>query len=235
MEVVSTPPGFTAEATDRLAVAAAPRAFNSGLSTVGISEFTHIGKLDGDIELRPDYFETVLREFDRDPSLGIAGGVILEQHDGTWTAMGCAPGPVRGARKLYTRACFIAIGGITERLGWDGVDEMVARMRGFDTRSVERAEALHHRHTASADGRLRGYLRWGEGHWVLHHGAVWTSIRAAKVARERPYGLSGAVYMFGYLRAAVRRVPRIEVAGYRSFVRAEHRRRIREQLPIRSA
>ena len=34
MEVVATPPGFTPEAADRLAVAAAPRAFNYGLSTV---------------------------------------------------------------------------------------------------------------------------------------------------------------------------------------------------------
>jgi biofilm PGA synthesis N-glycosyltransferase PgaC len=57
MKVVSTPANFTVKSADRLAVAAAPRAFNFGLAAVdGLADFTHIGKLDGDVELSPDYF-----------------------------------------------------------------------------------------------------------------------------------------------------------------------------------
>jgi biofilm PGA synthesis N-glycosyltransferase PgaC len=233
MQVVSTPPGFTAAATDRLAVAAAPRAFNYGLHTIDPSElslFTHIGKLDGDIELRPDYFAAILAELDRNPALGITGGVVLEQHDGEWLSTSSAPEHVRGALKLYTRECFGAIGGVWERLGWDGVDEVHARMQGFETRSFDHAEALHHRHTGSADGRLRGHVRWGEAHWILHHGLPWTAMRAGKVARIKPRGASGAAYLYGYARAAVRRVPRVEIEGYRQFVRAEQHRRIAGRL-----
>src|SRR4051794_5770549 len=57
MSVVTTPSDFTVAAADRLAVAAAPRAFNYGLEAIGADElmrFSHIGKLDGDIELLPD-------------------------------------------------------------------------------------------------------------------------------------------------------------------------------------
>ncbi|HEY2053322.1 MAG TPA: glycosyltransferase family A protein, partial [Solirubrobacterales bacterium] len=227
MRVVSTPPNFTVKSADRLAVAAAPRAFNYGLAAVGdISGFTHIGKIDGDVELRPDYYERILAALDADPSLGIAGGVILEQRQGEWQPTPSAREHVRGALKLYTAACFADIGGIVERLGWDGIDETLARMHGYKTRSFDDAGALHHRETGSADGRLRGHVRWGEAHWILNHGAIWTAARSVRVARIRPRGASGAAYLYGYMRAAVRRVPRVEIDGYREFVRAEQRRRM---------
>jgi hypothetical protein len=227
MKVVATPPGFTVKSADRLAVAAAPRAFNFGLAAAGdLAGFTHLGKLDGDVELRPDYYERILAKFDADPSLGIGGGVIMEQHDGEWRPTASAREHVRGALKLYTRECFDAIGGVVERLGWDGIDEVLARMSGYTTRSFDDAEALHFRETGSADGRLRGHVRWGESHWILNHGVVWTAARAVKTARLRPRGVSGAADMYGDARAAVRRVPRVEVDGYRHFVRTEQRRRM---------
>jgi biofilm PGA synthesis N-glycosyltransferase PgaC len=233
IDVVSTPPGFTRKSADRLAVAAAPRAFNYGLGTLdpaALAQFTHIGKLDGDVELRSDYYETVIDEFARDPGLGIAGGMILECHGGDWRPTPSAADHVRGALKLYRRDCFEAIGGVRERLGWDGIDEVLARMHGFGTRSLDHAEALHHRHTGSADGRLRGHARWGEAHWILHHGVLWTVMRAGKTARTRPRGLSGVAYLYGYARAAARRVPRVEIEGYGNFVRAEQRRRMLGRL-----
>ena len=233
MRVVSTPEGFTQAAADRLAVAAAPRAFNYGLSTIEPAElarFTHIGKLDGDVELRPDYYETILAELERNPGLGIVGGAILERSGKRWLPTASADEHVRGALKLYTRACFEAIGGVREQLGWDGVDEVLARMAGFETRSFAGAEALHHRRTGSADGNLRGHIRWGQCHWIIHHGPLWTLLRAAKVSTAPPRGVSGLAYLYGYARAAASGVPRVEIDGYRDTVRAEHRRRIAAPL-----
>ena len=94
--------------------------------------FSHIGKLDGDIELPPDYFERVLERMRRDPHLGITGGSILEPTaGGGWRRIGITGGPilgltaggswrrigqpeyhVHGALKLFTRQCFEAVGGI---------------------------------------------------------------------------------------------------------------------------
>jgi hypothetical protein len=227
MRVVSTPADFTVKSVDRLAVAAAPRAFNFGLAAAGdLADFDYVGKLDGDVELSPDYFERVLAEFDADPELGIAGGWIFEYKGGEWQPTPSAPEHVRGALKLWSARCFADIGGVVERLGWDGIDETLARMHGYKTRSFPAAEARHFRETGSADGRLRGHVRWGESHWILNHGVLWTTVRAAKVGRIRPRGASGAAYLYGYARAAARRVPRVEIDGYREFVRTEQRRRM---------
>jgi hypothetical protein len=137
---------------------------------------------------------------------------------------------VRGALKLWSAGCFADIGGVVERLGWDGIDTTLARMHGYRTRSFPAAEGRHFRAAGSADGRLRGHARWGEAHWILNHGPLWTTVRAAKVARIRPRGASGAAYLYGYARAAARRVPRFEADGYREFVRNEQRRRMRSAV-----
>ena len=56
MEVVEAPVGYTTADGDRLAAAAAYRAFNWGLRQVEWRNFSHIGKLDGDIVLPEDYY-----------------------------------------------------------------------------------------------------------------------------------------------------------------------------------
>jgi poly-beta-1,6-N-acetyl-D-glucosamine synthase len=226
LEIVEAPARTAPEAPDRLALAAEARAFNLALARVDSASFTHIGKLDGDIELPPDYFEGLLGAFRGEPRLGIAGGVLLEPAGGSWRPARIPAYHVRGALKLYSRACFEAIGGIEERLGWDTIDETYARMRGFATRSLPDLVALHHRPVGTADGALRGRARHGQCAYILRYGPLWVLLRAFKVAASRPRGLSGAAFLFGYLRAAATRGPKVEDEQFRRFVRGELRRRM---------
>jgi hypothetical protein len=212
---------------DRLAVAAPPRAFNAGLGSVQTDRFTHISKLDGDMELPPTYFETLLEEFARDPRLGIAGGICRELISGRWRYSRIPPEHhVHGALKCYSLSCFEAIGGVEERLGWDAIDQTYARMLGFRTRSFSHLVATHHRPSASADGTLRGRARHGEVAYVVQLTPLWVTLRAFKVARSTPVGLSGAAFLYGYLRAAAQRRTRVEDPEFRSFVRRELRGRM---------
>lgn len=226
MRVLATPPGYTRDHGDRHAVAAAPRAFNWALAQVAGDEFDFIGKLDGDIELPPDYFELLLREFAADPELGIAGGTLVERDGADWKPARVPAHHVRGALKLYRRECLQAIGGVQERLGWDGIDGNYARLRGYRTHSFEHVVARHHRPVGTADGRLRGRMRGGETHYIVGFGPAWVLAKSVKVARTRPYGVSGAAFLAGYLRAALGSVPRVEDEEYRRFVRCELRGRI---------
>src|SRR4051794_14544441 len=64
---------------DRLALAAEARAFNWALSAIDLDDYTHVGKLDADIELSSEYIERLLRRFGEEPELGVAGGRLLER------------------------------------------------------------------------------------------------------------------------------------------------------------
>jgi poly-beta-1,6-N-acetyl-D-glucosamine synthase len=213
--------------SDGLAVAAEAKAFNAALAAVGTDGFTHIGKLDADVELPPQYFAHLLGRFAAEPGLGIAGGVLLEHGRAGWRAASIPSHHVRGALKLYSGECFEAVGGIQERLGWDTIDEIYARMSGFETRSLSGLKARHHRRVATRGGALRGRARLGQCAYVLRYSTWWVALRSFKIAGWRPYGLSGLAFFYGYLRALVRREERVEDERFRHFVAAELRQRVR--------
>jgi biofilm PGA synthesis N-glycosyltransferase PgaC len=189
--------------------------------------FTHVMKLDGDIELPRDYLGSLLERFAADPRLGLAGGVLVEPApSGAMRRIAIPRHHVHGALKCWTRACFGAIGGVQERLGWDTIDETYARMRGFHTRNFRDLVCIHHRPLASADGLLRGHARYGECAYIVHYGPLWVTLRALKMARRRPVGLSGVAFLLGYARAATSGTERVPDAAYRSFTRRELRARM---------
>jgi poly-beta-1,6-N-acetyl-D-glucosamine synthase len=214
-------------ARDRLARAVEIHNFNLALAQAESLPYTHVMKLDGDVELPPDYLRRLLERFAADPRLGLAGGVLVEpEPDGTLRPIAVPRHHVHGALKCWTRTCFSAIGGISERLGWDTIDETYARMRGFRTHSFTDLVCVHHRPLASADGALRGHARHGECAYIVHYGPLWVIARAFKVALRRPVGLSGVAFLFGYLRAAARGVERVPDPAYRAFTRRELRERM---------
>lgn len=230
LAVLRAPAWSPADPRDRLASAAAPRAFNLGLARAG-GEFTHVAKLDGDIELPRRYWERILAEFDADPRLGMAGGLRRELVNGRWRLERVpAEHHVNGAMKCYSRECLEAIGGIRERLGWDTIDETLARARGYRTRSFDDLVAVHHRPWASADGVLRGRARYGAAAYAVHSPAYWVLLRSLKVAAAPPRGLSGLAFLYGYGRAAARRAPRFEDPELRRTVRREVRQRLAARL-----
>jgi glycosyltransferase involved in cell wall biosynthesis len=231
MRVVAAEEWVEPAAVDRLALAAAPRAFNAGLAA-GRGEFTHVAKLDGDVELPPEYYEQLLARFAAEPELGIACGDLIEPVGPEWERLAIPPHHVHGALKLYSRECLSAIGGVQERLGWDTIDETYARMRDFRTRSYPDLVARHHRPVATASGALRGRARHGRCAYIAHFGLGWVALRGVKVGiKMRPRGISGLAFVFGYLQAAAKRVPRVEDREFRRFVRDELRARMRAALP----
>jgi glycosyltransferase involved in cell wall biosynthesis len=225
LEIRQTPQRHRDPEEDGLALAAEAIAFNAALASVDLGDFTHVGKLDADVELPPDYFERLLSEFESQPKLGIAGGVLLERNGRGWAPTKVPSHHVRGAVKLYSRECFAAIGGVEERLGWDTIDETYARMRGYATRSLPEIAARHHRPVATRGGALRGRARHGQCAYILRYDAWWVILRSFKVALQRPYLLSGIAFLYGYFQALFKAQPKVEDERFRRFVRDELRSR----------
>ncbi len=229
MTVLQAPPRAV-DGPDRLVEAAEVHAFDYGLQSAGWRRFTHVAKLDGDIELPPDWYEQLLARFAADPRLGIACGQLVEEIDGAERIIPIPAHHVHGALKLYSRECFEAIGGLQPRLGWDTIDETYARMQGLRTRSFDEPVAIHHRPLASRDGVLRGRARHGACAYITHQSLPWVAARAVKVGRARPVGIGGAAFLMGYLRAAAGETERVPDPALRRFVHGELRGRVRRAL-----
>ena len=151
-------------------------------------EYTHVMKLDGDIELRPDYFSELMERFDgRSRRSGSPAACSTSRPKAAAIRRIQIPRVhVHGALKLYTRECFEAIGGVQERLGWDTIDETYARMRGFKAWSFPDLVSIHHRPLGSADGTVRGHARHGECAYIAHFTPTWVALRVVKVGAPPP-------------------------------------------------
>ena len=123
--------------------------------------------------------------------------------------------------------------GVEERLGWDTIDEISARMHGFRTRTLESLVAIHHRSWGSAEGVLRGRARHGCCYYINHYPLWWVTLRALKTAAAPPRGLSGVVFLWGYLRAAAARDPRVEDPEFRAWMHRELTARAAGALGLR--
>ena len=135
------------------------------------------------------------------PTRGSGSPAVRLEPSRTAGSSSRSPTATSTGRSSSTAECLEAIGGITERLAWDTVDETYARMRGFDTRSLPELVARHHRHWGSADGRLRGRARHGECSWIL----IKPAVGAAALAQARPRPALWALRRRLHLRLPARR------------------------------
>jgi poly-beta-1,6-N-acetyl-D-glucosamine synthase len=183
-------------------------------------------RLDADISFGPAFVQSLLAEFERDPALGIAGATLLERRG---RALGCDRVPafhVRGATKMYSRACFLAIRGLEAGPGWDTIDETRAMMHNFRTGSFTHINAIHHRPLGAADGRWRVLVAGGRAAYHAGYSPLFLAARAARRALSAPVGLAGILLMTGYVGAYLRGEPRTAELDLVRFVRKQQLRRL---------
>src|SRR5665213_2130111 len=101
-------------------------AFNDGFKSLSGQDWDFIVKFDGDLSFGPRYFEKCFAYFEREADLGIGGGVICHTVNGEERIEAGPSFHVRGATKIYRRACWEALGGLWPAPGWDTFDEVKA-------------------------------------------------------------------------------------------------------------
>jgi len=218
-------PRVGAADADGLSTARPAKAFSAAVRAATI-DWDYVGKLDADVELPPEYFELLLGRMEADGTLGMTAGTLVEPGPGREPRVISVPRHhVPGAAAVYRRSCFEEIGGVREVLGWDSIDETLARMRRFTTRSYEDIVARHLRPTGAVSGVVRGRVRHGTAAWIVHYPLYFVLLRSLKLALLKPRAILGLALLWGYVSAAARRVPRVDDAELRSFVRSELRRR----------
>jgi poly-beta-1,6-N-acetyl-D-glucosamine synthase len=196
----------------RVAGSGVMEAFFDGYNQVNNESWDFLVKLDGDVTFEPDYFEQCFSRFAAEPRLGIAGGLICNPVNGILRpeAKSDPLFHVRGATKIYKRACWEAIGGLPKAAGWDTVDEVKANMLGWHTRTFQDIKIVHHRLTGAAYGTWSDWVKNGRASYFAGYHPLFMAMKCLSRALRKPYGVAGVGLGVGFCHAYAKRLPRIE-------------------------
>lgn len=211
------------------------RAFYKGYETIK-EDFDVIVKLDADIILPVNYFKAILKIFEDHPKVGIAGGVNLVEKNGQWVYEDFADRDhVKGAYKAYRKACFEDIGGLKVSLGWDSVDELLARYHGWEIQTDPNLVIKHLRLRGTSTGFVKVMEKMGRAMYRMRYGLFITFTSAIKAGMvNQPYGWTGLAVLRGWFLAWLQKDAFIVSAAEGKFIRNFRIKRMLEKVQAKS-
>lgn len=195
------------------------RAFLAGLNELD-KQYDFIVKLDADIILPAHYFEILTTKFSANRKLGIAGGFAYERNkNGDWILQHpMNKDHVRGGFKSYSKLCYEAIGGLKPSIGWDTVDELLARFHGFEIETYDELAVKHLRPLGSSYSR-KSWESQGEALYRMRYGPTLATIASLKMAfKHRKFRILRDNYK-GYKKARKNRVQQLVSPEEGKFIR----------------
>jgi glycosyltransferase involved in cell wall biosynthesis len=178
-------------------------------------------KVDADTSYEPDYFERLLGAFAAHPDLGIAGGACYELEDGEWVRQRVMRTHPRGASRAYRWDCLDSVMTLDAQMGWDGLDEARAALKGYRSETLTELSFRHHRKTG---GRERSSLRHGTAQgraaWYMGYRPSYLILRTLYRMRSDPASVG---MILGYAAAGIERAPRHAEPEVVRYVRSTQR------------
>ena len=194
-------------------------AFYKGLETLD-DNYEVICKFDADLIFPKNYLESIAKLFQSNAKIGIAGGLPFIKKNDTWVFEKIASkNHVRGPLKAYRKACFKAIGGIKNSIGWDTIDVLLAQYHGW---KVETDKSLHVKHlkpTGKTYSKTTKHLQ-GEALYKMRYGLILTTISALKSAFNRNSFKFLTNTLKGYFRAKKEKAPYLVSKEEGKFIRS---------------
>ncbi|EDP97705.1 glycosyltransferase [Kordia algicida OT-1] len=204
-------------------------AFYKGFETLD-DDFDIIVKLDADIVLPNNYFETICKHFSNDATIGIAGGLAYIEKSGNWVYETIADkNHVRGPFKAYRKACFEQIGGLKKELGWDTADVLLARFHGWKVHVDQSLLVKHLKPTGNAY-KQNVHRKHGAVFYKLGYGSLISLISAFKIALKKKKIRVFFAYMDGFFTAKKTRVPQMVTPAEARFIRTYRRTQMARKL-----
>lgn len=209
------------------------RCLRHALSLLGDVSYSYIGNLDADVTFGAEYFETLLKVFQKNPKLGIAGGRLFEPRNGRFLPRYLSEDRyVPGAVQFFRRECFQQVGGyIPSRWGGeDTIAVVAARMKGWKTASIDCLKVFHHKVSESARGWAHESFREGAMFYALGSHPLFELLKCLRWTVRKPVFLQAAVRLYGYAWAAWHREERPVSPELVCFLRSEQRTRVMRAL-----
>lgn len=204
-------------------------ALRSGMALLTDVPYEFIGNLDADVSVGPSYFQELIARLKSNPRLGIAGGFVCEEWDGTFRSRRFnRVYSVAHAAQLVRRECYEAIGGyaVLEYGGEDWHAQTSARMKGWEAQAFPELPIFHHRHTGEADNLVRHKFRQGRMEYSFGSDPLFELLKCLERLPEKPFVIGGIARLLGYAWSWVRHDRRPVSAEFIAFLRNEQKQKV---------
>lgn len=194
------------------------QAFQKGLDTLD-EDYDIICKFDADLIFPSDYIETIVSHFKKHPDAGMVGGYCHIEKEGKWELESLTnKDHIRGALKAYRKKCFTDIGGLKPAMGWDTIDELLAKYHKWKIITDERLAVKHLKPTGNTYTAAAKFKQ-GEAFYRMRYGFILTCIASLKLAtRKKRIGFFWD-YVRGYFRAKQAKQPYLVTKEEGIFIR----------------
>jgi glycosyltransferase involved in cell wall biosynthesis len=205
------------------------QAFHKGFETID-SEYDIIVKLDADLILPDNYFETILDHFKSDSKIGMVGGFAYIEKNGEWILENLTDKDhIRGAFKAYRKECFLQIGNLKPAMGWDTVDELLCKFYGWKV-VTDAALKVKHLKPTGANYNKAARFKQGEAFYSIGYGFFITSIASAKLAFLKGKPMLFFDYIQGFWKAKLSRKPLLVSDEQAKFIRKYRWKKMKEKV-----
>jgi glycosyltransferase involved in cell wall biosynthesis len=205
------------------------QAFHEGQKHID-DNYDVLVKIDADLIFPPNYFETIIKHFESDDRIGMAGGFCYIEKNGEWILENLTDKDhIRGALKAYRKETFKQIGGLKPAMGWDTVDELLCKFYNW---KIVTNESLHVKHLKPTGANYNKAARYkqGEAFYTLGYGFWITSIASAKLAMMKKKPLLFMDYLKGFWKAKTAKTPLLVTAEQAKFIRNYRLQKMKEKL-----
>lgn len=208
------------------------RLFNKGFGEIESRDYGFVAKVDGGVTFEQDYFEKILNHFEENTRLAISGGVTHVSVNGELVEGRSSHGHVTEAARVYRKVCFEAIGGLSESIGWDCIDEIKTRMLGWDAEPVPGLAAILHRDEGKAAGVIRAGIERGRSAYFMGCHPLYLVVSAlGRMVTKSPPVADGMGMLIGYLGSMLKGEQRIKDSEFICFLR---KNQIRKMLLLKN-
>jgi len=205
------------------------QAFHKGFEILD-TNYDIMVKLDADLILPHNYFETIISHFKSDDTIGMAGGFAYIEKNGNWILENLTDKDhIRGAFKAYRKECFLQIGNLKPAMGWDTVDELLCKFYGWKVITDENLKVKHLKPTGANYDKNARYKQ-GEAFYTLGYGFLITAIASAKLALMKKKPLLFFDYIKGFWKAKMAKTPLLVTNEQAKFIRKYRLQKMKEKL-----
>ena len=205
------------------------QAFHEGEKHID-DNYDIIVKADADLIFPNNYFETIIKHFQSDSTIGMVGGFAYIEKNGEWFLENLTDNDhIRGAFKAYKKECFKQIDGLKPAMGWDTVDELLCKFYNWKVKTDESLHVKHLKPTGTNYNKTARYKQ-GEAFYRLGYGFTITFIASLKLALRKNKPLLFIDYLKGFWKAKFSNLELLVSEEQAKFIRNYRWKKMKEKL-----